>query len=50
MVVLIKQVGDVTDLISEREGVKAVARDSPGQDDTLLFLALVALVFLEARR
>jgi hypothetical protein len=33
MVALIKQIRDVSDLISEREGVKAVARDSPRSYD-----------------
>jgi hypothetical protein len=36
MVALIKQVRDVSDMISEHEGVNAVARDSLGQDNTML--------------
>ena len=56
MVALIKQVRDISDMISEHEGVNAVVRDSLGQDNTmlscpsplslLLFLALVTFVFL----
>ena len=36
MVALIKQVRDISDMISEHEGVNAVVKDSLGQDNTML--------------